>query len=153
VSNCASLSGDNRIRCRRRRRWRVHWVHMPSLIFSAVGALAARFADAFARGPARLLCSLLLACGVASAADAPAGSATPPQTAVRFGILPIGGALESRKDWEPLLAELAQALGRPVQMLSVNSYAALERAIASDEIDLAVLSGKMALDAVLQQRL
>src|SRR5690606_1163972 len=67
---------------------------------------------------------------------------------VRFGILPLGGAFESRNDWEPLLADLARALGRPVSVLSVTSYAALEQAIQRGEVDMAFLSGRMALDAV-----
>jgi len=77
----------------------------------------------------------------------------PPEAAVRFGILPLGGAFESRNDWDPLLADLGRALGRPVSVLSVNSYEALEQAIRRDEVDMAFLSGKMALDAVTQRRM
>jgi phosphonate transport system substrate-binding protein len=69
---------------------------------------------------------------------------------VRFGILPMGSALESRNDWTPLLADLSRGIGRPVSVLSVTSYAALEQAIQRGEIDMAFLSGKMALDAVTQ---
>ncbi|MET3395619.1 phosphonate transport system substrate-binding protein [Variovorax sp. 1140] len=72
---------------------------------------------------------------------------------VRFGILPLGGAFESRSDWDPLLAELSRAINRPVSVLSVNSYEALEQAIQRDEVDMAFLSGKMALDAVTQRRM
>jgi phosphonate transport system substrate-binding protein len=72
---------------------------------------------------------------------------------MRFGILPLGGAFESRSDWDPLLAELSRALGRPVAVLSVNSYEALEQAIQRDDVDMAFLSGKMALDAVSQRRM
>ena len=72
---------------------------------------------------------------------------------LRFGILPLGGAFESRSDWDPLLAELSRALGRPVAVLSVNSYEALEQAIQRDDVDMAFLSGKMALDAVSQRRM
>ncbi len=67
---------------------------------------------------------------------------------LRFGILPLGGAAESRSDWEPLLADLSRAIGRPVAILSVTSYEALEQAIVHDQVDMAFLSGKMALDAV-----
>ncbi|PZQ74990.1 MAG: phosphate/phosphite/phosphonate ABC transporter substrate-binding protein [Variovorax paradoxus] len=67
---------------------------------------------------------------------------------VRFGILPLGGAFESRNDWDPLLADLSKAIGRPVAVLSVTSYDALEQAIQRNEVDMAFLSGKMALDAV-----
>lgn len=79
--------------------------------------------------------------------------AVPVQVPVRFGILPLGGAFESRNDWEPVLADLSRALGRPVHMLSVNSYEALEQAIRRDEVDMAFLSGRMALDAVTQRRM
>ncbi|MEJ8857943.1 phosphate/phosphite/phosphonate ABC transporter substrate-binding protein [Variovorax robiniae] len=81
-------------------------------------------------------------------------SAQPPSGApVRFGILPLGGAFESRNDWEPLLADMSRVLGRPVAVLSVSSYEALERAIERDEVDMAFLSGKMALDTVSQRRM
>ena len=76
-----------------------------------------------------------------------------PEVPVRFGILPLGGAFESRNDWDPLLAELSRAIARPVSVLSVNSYEALEQAIQRDEVDVAFLSGKMALDAVTQRRM
>ena len=76
-----------------------------------------------------------------------------PDAPVRFGILPLGGAFESRSDWDPLLAELSRAISRPVSVLSVNSYEALEQAIRRDEVDMAFLSGKMALDAVTQRRM
>ncbi|MEJ7688733.1 MAG: phosphate/phosphite/phosphonate ABC transporter substrate-binding protein [Variovorax sp.] len=94
-------------------------------------------------------CALtLLSIGPLSAA-AQAGDNAP----LRFGILPLGGAFESRNDWEPLLGDLARAIGRPVSMLSVTSYEALEQAIQRDQVDMAFLSGKMALDAVTLRRM
>ena len=92
------------------------------------------------------VCLILITC-------APVPVAAQVQVPVRFGILPLGGAFESRNDWEPVLADLSRALGRPVQMLSVNSYEALEQAIQRDEVDMAFLSGRMALDAVTQRRM
>lgn len=77
-----------------------------------------------------------------------AAAAQPAGVPVRFGILPLGGAFESRNDWDPLLADLSKAIGRPVAVLSVTSYDALEQAIQRNEVDMAFLSGKMALDAV-----
>ena len=85
--------------------------------------------------------------------SAAAPAAVQGHVAVRFGILPLGGAFESRNDWEPVLADLSRALGRPVNMLSVASYEALDRAIQRDEVDMAFLSGRMALDAVTQRRM
>ncbi|RYY71976.1 MAG: phosphate/phosphite/phosphonate ABC transporter substrate-binding protein [Comamonadaceae bacterium] len=81
------------------------------------------------------------------------GTAAAQAQPVRFGILPLGGAFESRNDWEPLLADLSKAIGRPVTVLSVTSYEALERAIERNEVDMAFLSGKMALDAVTHRRM
>lgn len=69
---------------------------------------------------------------------------------LRFGILPIGGMVDSRTGWEPLLDELMQALGRPIHMFSATSYEGLGEAVRRGEVDLAFLSGKMALDAVTQ---
>jgi phosphonate transport system substrate-binding protein len=76
-----------------------------------------------------------------------------PAAPVRFGILPLGGAFESRNDWGPVLADLSRAIGRPVSVLSVTSYEALEQAIQRNEVDMAFLSGRMALDAVTQRRM
>ncbi|RZL65884.1 MAG: phosphate/phosphite/phosphonate ABC transporter substrate-binding protein [Variovorax sp.] len=72
---------------------------------------------------------------------------------VRFGILPLGGTFDSRTAWQPLLDDLSRAIGRPVEAVSTSSYAALERAIGRDEVDVAFLSGKMALDAVTTGRM
>ncbi|SCX73469.1 phosphonate transport system substrate-binding protein [Variovorax sp. EL159] len=95
---------------------------------------------------------LLMALPGVAAAQATSSSPSS-QAPVRFGILPLGGAFESRSDWDPLLAELSRAINRPVSVLSVNSYEALEQAIQRDEVDMAFLSGKMALDAVTQRRM
>lgn len=91
-----------------------------------------------------------LAQGSAGTADK-AGSA--PIKSIRFGVLPLGGAVESRALWTPLLADLSQAMGVPVSAYSVASYEELDRAIKRDEIDMAFLSAKMALDAVMQRRM
>jgi len=107
--------------------------------------LTALFPVALRAAAMALLASLvpLLACAQGTAREPP----------MRFGILPLGGAFESRSDWDPLLAELSRAIDRPVSVLSVNSYEALEQAIQRDEVDMAFLSGKMALDAVTQRRM
>ena len=80
---------------------------------------------------------------VMSAAAAPVGAET-----IRFGILPLGGVAESRNDWMPLLLSLGQSVQRPVSVLSVTSYEALDQAIHRNQVDMAFLSGKMALDTV-----
>ena len=109
------------------------------------------------RGAWALLASgamaLLLGCPLVAAAQAGGASSTVGAGTLRFGILPLGGAFESRNDWEPLLADMSRAIGRPVTMLSVTSYEALEQAIQRDQVDMAFLSGKMALDAVTLRRM
>jgi phosphonate transport system substrate-binding protein len=72
---------------------------------------------------------------------------------IRFGVLPLGGTVESRALWTPLMADMSRALGVPVSAYSVPSYEELDRAIGRDEIDMAFLSAKMALDAVMQRRM
>ena len=92
----------------------------------------------------------VLACAVAPAALA---TQPAPVKGIRFGVLPLGGAVESRALWTPLLADLGRAVGVPVSAYSVSSYEELDRAIGRDEIDMAFLSAKMALDAVTQGRM
>lgn len=76
-----------------------------------------------------------------------------PLPSLRFGILPLGGAVESRARWAPLLADMARAIGRPVTGLSVISYESLGQALERGEVDIAMLTAKMALDAVTQGRM
>ncbi|WP_153013012.1 phosphate/phosphite/phosphonate ABC transporter substrate-binding protein [Pseudacidovorax intermedius] len=112
-------------------------VLLPSSLARALGAALRRAA------------LVLLAAAFAWAAPGPAAHAQPATAEpVRFGILPLGGAFESRNDWEPLLADMGRAIGRPVTVLSVTSYEALDQAIQRGEVDIAFLSGRMALDAV-----
>lgn len=71
-----------------------------------------------------------------------------PTRTLRFGVLPTGGTFDSRSDWAPLLTGMENYLGYPVTMFSVSTYAALARAVADETVDVAVLSGKLAVDAV-----
>jgi phosphonate transport system substrate-binding protein len=108
--------------------------------------------------PRFLLGSRLLAAGLAlvAACAAPAAQAERtevPARPVRFGVLPLGGAVESRALWMPLLDDMTRALGVPVSVHSVASYEEIDRAIQRDEIDMAFLSAKIALDAVMQRRM
>ncbi|MEO5737848.1 MAG: PhnD/SsuA/transferrin family substrate-binding protein, partial [Variovorax sp.] len=93
---------------------------------------------------------LLLLAWQGAALAQPAGGDTP--SPLRFGILPLGGAVESREPWTPLRASMSAALGRPVAALSVTSYELLDQAIRRNEVDIAFLSAQMALDAVTQRR-
>jgi len=65
-----------------------------------IGPLRRRIGSALLR----LTWAMVLALPLAAAAQT-AGPAAP----VRFGILPLGGAFESRNDWEPVLADLGRA--------------------------------------------
>ncbi|TSD57477.1 phosphate/phosphite/phosphonate ABC transporter substrate-binding protein [Variovorax sp. KBS0712] len=89
----------------------------------------------------------------AQPAPAPVAKGAPAIKEVRFGVLPLGGTVESRALWTPLMADMSRALGLPVSAYSVPSYEELDRAIGRDEIDMAFLSAKMALDAVMQRRM
>ncbi|CAM5505623.1 PhnD/SsuA/transferrin family substrate-binding protein [Rhodanobacter lindaniclasticus] len=107
------------------------------------------------RASLRVLCGCLVAgvfacgAGVARAADDPAAGATP----IRFGILPMGGAAESLEQWRPLLSDLHERLGLPVTTVSVGSYASLSDAIGAQRVDIAFLSGGLAVEAVIHQRM
>jgi len=101
-----------------------------------------------------LALAVAAASSVAQVGAAGAGKAGgAPVASIRFGVLPLGGTVESRALWMPLLSDLSQAIGVPVSAYSVASYEELDRAIKRDEIDMAFLSAKMALDAVMQQRM
>ena len=58
------------------------------------------------------------------------------------------GTLDSRSDWEPLCNDMSRALGRSIVLSSFPTYGGLEQAIKRDMVDMAFLSGKLALDAV-----
>ena len=91
-----------------------------------------------------LAVSLLVAVWTCTAGQALAQSRTP----LRFGVLPVGDLVESRRNWEPLWADVGREIGVPVVALSVSNYEALAHAIQRDEVDVAFLPGKLALDAV-----
>jgi phosphonate transport system substrate-binding protein len=84
-----------------------------------------------------------------------AGSAmaTEPVSPISFGILPIGSAAESLEQWRPLLDDLQKRLGRPVTTVSVSSYAGLSGAIGAQRVDVAFVSGKLAVEAVTHQHM
>lgn len=86
-----------------------------------------------------------------AAAGAQAGRA--PATGLRFGVLPVGGVVESRESWTPFLADLSRAIGRPVTVHSAASYASLDEAIRRRQVDLSLLSAQLALDAVSQRHM
>ena len=85
--------------------------------------------------------------GAATAAPAPG------ERPLTFGILPIGGPSESLEAWRPMLDDMERSLHRSVRPLSVSTYEGLAQALAEDRIDLAFVSGKLALDAVARDRM
>jgi phosphonate transport system substrate-binding protein len=110
------------------------------------------------RGARRGVLRAAVRCALAALLASPCvvfaqGVRAEPAQPFRFGVLPVGGAVESRTHWTPLLDELSRALGRPVSALSLTSYESLDQAIRRNEVDLALLPGKLALDAVTQRRM
>jgi phosphonate transport system substrate-binding protein len=112
----------------------------------AGAALRAGPAPAMAQGTAAAIAQ-------GTAPVAPGKAAAVSLAIIRFGVLPLGGTVESRALWTPLMADMSRALNIPVSAYSVPSYEELDRAIGRDEIDMAFLSAKMALDAVMQRRM
>lgn len=96
---------------------------------------------------------LILGLLMVAADAAAAGDEAPLQAPIRFGILPIGSASESLEQWRGLLEELQKRLGHPVTTVSVSSYAGLSDAIGAQQVDIAFLSGKLAVKAVTQQHM
>lgn len=94
-----------------------------------------------------LLLSLFVCAAVAGATDADA------PTSLRFGILPIGSAAESLQQWHPFLEDLQQQLNMPVSTVSVSSYGGLSGAIDAQRVDVAFLSGRLAVEAVAHQHM
>ncbi|MBB3227550.1 phosphonate transport system substrate-binding protein [Luteibacter sp. Sphag1AF] len=82
-----------------------------------------------------------------------AGADEDPRAPLTFGILPIGGPAESLEAWSPMLADLRKALNRPVRAISVTTYEGIAQAISEQRVDIAFLSGRLALDAVTRQNM
>jgi phosphonate transport system substrate-binding protein len=92
-----------------------------------------------------IACSLFAVSAFAATPD-DAGS-------LHFGILPIGSAAESLQQWRPLLDDLQKQLGVPVTTVSVSSYGGLSGAIDAQRVDVAFLSGRLAVEAVAHQHM
>ncbi|TBR37070.1 MULTISPECIES: phosphate/phosphite/phosphonate ABC transporter substrate-binding protein [Dyella] len=89
-----------------------------------------------------------------TAASAATPSPSPPAARpLTFGILPIGGPSESLDAWRPFLDDMERALHRPVRSVSVSTYEGLAQALAEERIDMAFVSGKLALDAVTRDQM
>ncbi|AIF47060.1 phosphate/phosphite/phosphonate ABC transporter substrate-binding protein [Dyella japonica] len=73
--------------------------------------------------------------------------------ALTFGILPMGGPSESLAAWRPMLDDLSRTLHLPVHSLSVSTYEGLGQAMAEERVDFAFVSGRLALDAVVHDRM
>jgi phosphonate transport system substrate-binding protein len=99
--------------------------------------------------PVMLMLGLLLCASHATAMEGDTAPALP----IRFGILPIGSAAESLEQWRPLLEDLRKRLDHPVTTVSVGNYAGLSDAIGAQEVDIAFLSGKLAVEAVTRQHM
>ncbi|MPS26664.1 phosphate/phosphite/phosphonate ABC transporter substrate-binding protein [Pigmentiphaga sp.] len=84
----------------------------------------------------------LMALGLVAAASAVHGQP------LSLGVLPVEGPLETRNDWVPLVTDLSRALGQPARLLTPTSYDAMASALQQGDIDLTMLSGQLAIDAV-----
>jgi phosphonate transport system substrate-binding protein len=97
-----------------------------------------------------MLCMLaLFACAASARTPPPAPPA--PAAPLTFGILPIGGPSESLESWKPMLDDMGRQLERPIRPLSVSTYEGIAQAIGEHRVDVAFLSGRLALDAVTRQ--
>jgi phosphonate transport system substrate-binding protein len=88
----------------------------------------------------------------------PAAWADPAQdsghiNALTFGILPIGGPSESLAAWRPMLDDLSHSVHLPIHSLSVSTYEGLAQAMAEERVDFAFVSGRLALEAVVHDRM
>lgn len=98
-----------------------------------------------------LSASIFVATSQAATSAAP--SATNVTSPLTFGILPIGGPSESLTAWRPMLDDMARALQRPVRSISVSTYEGLAQALAEERVDMAFVSGRLALAAVTRNRM
>src|SRR5439155_15417502 len=74
------------------------------------------------------LAAMAAACLAQGSAGTAGKGASTPVKSIRFGVLPLGGTVESRALWTPLLVDMSQAMGVPVSAYSVASYEELDRA-------------------------
>lgn len=99
--------------------------------------------------PRCLLSGVLVNVGAARAADHQVDAVA----SIRFGILPIGSAAESREQSPPLLDDPRKRLGHPVTTVSVSRYAGFSGAIGAQRVDVAFPSGQLAIEAMTRQHM
>jgi phosphonate transport system substrate-binding protein len=97
-----------------------------------------------------ILAAGTLAGGLVAAQPLPA---TPTAETLRFGIIPIGGPAESKDDWTPLLQDMEKAVGMPTVGVYASSYDGMMHAVSEGRVDIAFLSGMLALEAVQQHQM
>jgi phosphonate transport system substrate-binding protein len=100
--------------------------------------------------PPLLLFALACAMPALAARPAPPARSAAPLT---FGILPIGGPAESLTAWRPMLDDMSHALRQPVRSISVSTYEGLAQALNEERVDVAFVSGRLALQAVTLDRM
>ncbi|MGP1666403.1 MAG: phosphate/phosphite/phosphonate ABC transporter substrate-binding protein [Rhodanobacter sp.] len=103
------------------------------------------------RGFFRLILIPLVAALASPLAAAPPTPTSP--AALTFGILPIGGPAESLTAWRPMLEDMSHALRQPVRSISVSTYEGLAQALNEERVDIAFVSGRIALQAVTRDRM
>ncbi len=105
------------------------------------------------RSVAVLLTGLLWLALASATLSAPPAADDQTSSPLTFGILPIGGPSESLDSWRPMLDDMSRALHRPIRSISVSTYEGLAEAIAEERVDIAFVSGRLALDAVIHNRM
>ncbi|WP_343214383.1 phosphate/phosphite/phosphonate ABC transporter substrate-binding protein [Dyella sp. ASV21] len=119
-----------------------------------VSSLFRRFSNGWRRCQvAALLLAWSIAPSPVAAAEPPPSNGSSHIRALTFGILPIGGPSESLEAWRPMLEDLSKTLHLPIRSLSVSTYEGLGEAMAEERVDFAFVSGRLALDAVLNDRM
>ena len=83
----------------------------------------------------------------------PSSAADKAPQPLTFGVLPMGGPSESLEAWRPMLDDMSHALQRPIRSVSVSTYEGLAQALTEQRIDYAFVSGRLALQAVTQDRM
>jgi phosphonate transport system substrate-binding protein len=104
-------------------------------------------------GPLAKALLLLTLTGAVPAMAAPPSQPVPVPAPLTFGILPIGGPAESLTAWRPMLDDMSHALRQPVRSISVSTYEGLAQALNEERVDIAFVSGRLALQAVTLDRM
>ncbi|MEO0537611.1 MAG: phosphonate ABC transporter substrate-binding protein [Cyanobacteria bacterium P01_A01_bin.123] len=96
-----------------------------------------------------LSCLVLLGCGSSNASSATARQDTcaPEITEIEFGISSSESQSSLQQQWEPFLAVMAEAIGRPVVGFYATDYAGVIEAMGTGKLQVAWFGGKAYIEA------